>query len=177
MSVTLHLGVIDQPYTETQSGTPKPPRITRKGRLHRSTAKAAARALQGRAAPKKVETTGDVAEVLEAKYGVMAAFYENHQGDILAAFHDSLAGALENLHSGAPVGNDPLGTAASDVEQMFKRFLSNRDMDGLVEGVPTAASLAGVNHRLKHPYAKSNPSRSSFIDTGLYEASFKAWID
>jgi len=43
-------------------------------------------------------------------------------------------------------------------------------------GIPTGAAEAGVNHRLLHPYAKDNPERPSFIDTGQYQADFKSWV-
>jgi hypothetical protein len=46
-----------------------------------------------------------------------------------------------------------------------------------LRGVPTKAALKGINHRLRHPYRKSNPRRPSFVDTGLYVASFRAWME
>jgi len=41
-------------------------------------------------------------------------------------------------------------------------------------GVPTRAALMGVNSRLKKRRGKRRPS---FRDTGLYQASFMAWVD
>jgi hypothetical protein len=38
------------------------------------------------------------------------------------------------------------------------------------------AALHGVSHRFKHPYAR-RARRPSFIDTGLYQNSFAAWVD
>ena len=65
----------------------------------------------------------------------------------------------------------------ANIETRFRHFLSQKEMDSLgVPGVPTKAALAGVSHRFKHPYAKRAP-RPSFIDTGLYEASFRAWVE
>jgi hypothetical protein len=34
-----------------------------------------------------------------------------------------------------------------------------------------------VNHRLARPYAKDNPQRPSFRDTGVYESSFTVWTE
>jgi len=75
-------------------------------------------------------------------------------------------------------GADPYARAMSDLQHRFRRFISSREVERVgIPGVPTQAALRGVNHRLKHPYRKSNPRRPSFRDTGLYEASFRAWID
>ena len=70
------------------------------------------------------------------------------------------------------------GAGASRVEEMFKDFISSGEAERVgVAGAPTAAALRGVNHRLLHPYAKANPRRVSFRDTGLFQSSFKAWVD
>lgn len=157
MSITLHLGVSDIPYTNS----------------------------------KGAKTTGDVAEILESKYGVMQAFVNLHGNDIAKAIEGSVVGAFESAMMGAPPRNDIYGTGTSEIEEMFRRFLSGREMDGLgIAGVPTAAALAGKSARFKSGYVKKirlripelgavtiQPSRPSFIDTGLYEGSMKAWVD
>ena len=125
------------------------------------------------------KTTGDVAEILEDKYRIMGNFFDAHQGDIVSALEESIGDSLDNLLMGAPPGGNATAAAAADIETLFHRFISTGEMETgeFVEGVPTQAALKGVNHRLAHPYAKGNPRRPSFRDTGLYEASFKAWID
>jgi len=149
----LHLGVADQPYSEP---APKDVNSTVKG------------------AP----TTGDVAQWLEDKYGVMQAFYTAHEQDIADSLSESVGDTMEALLMGAPTTMDAFGAANSRIEEMFKDFLSSGQAEQVgIEGAPTGAALRGVNHRLKHPYAKENPRRKSFIDTGLYQASFKAWCD
>lgn len=150
---TLHLGVIDIPY----AGSP---------RRHKSH-----RAMAG------TQTTGDVAGWLEDSYGVMQAFVDHHESDILTDLESSLEGAVESLLMGAPVQLQPFGSGLSKIEDRFKQFLATKEIEGLgIAGVPTGAALRGVSHRFKHPYAK-RPPRPSFIDTGLFAASFKAWID
>jgi hypothetical protein len=120
-------------------------------------------------------TTGDVASILEAKYGIMAAFYRVHGPAVAQAIGDSLAGALEARAMGAAV--DPWGRGTQKIETMFKTFISSQEVERVgIPGVPTAAALRGVNHRLKHPYAKANARRPSFRDTGLYMGSFRAWV-
>jgi hypothetical protein len=121
------------------------------------------------------QTTGDVAEILEDKYHVMQVFYEQHKEDVAADLESSLSGQLENMMAGSPPPNKPFGSAESAIEDRFRRFLSEAEMDKLgYPGVPTAAALAGVSHRLK---IKKGSPRPSFIDTGLYESSMVCWVD
>ena len=106
----------------------------------------------------------------------MDVFWEEHQGAIIGAFEKTMLGAIENLGAGAPAGNNALAEAGGDIETLFHKFISNQEMDGMQPGVPTKAALAGVNHRLAHPYAKANPARPSFRDTGMYLQSFRSWM-
>jgi len=150
----LHLGVIDQPY----SFAPEPNRRRRK-KVKAGT-----------------QSTGDVAGWLEARYHVMEIFYELHAEDVFApAIANSLNGALESILMGAPITIDAYGAAAAVIEERFRQFIDQKEMDALgYPGVPTAASIRGVRRRFKR---RLDPGRPSFQDTGLYEASFKAWVD
>ena len=124
------------------------------------------------------QTTGDVAEILEGKYEVMGHFARAHETGIAADLEGSLEGELENILLGAPRSSDPFAGAADKIEHRFRQFLSLKEMDRLgVPGVPTAASLAGYSKRFKQKQKKSRGPRPSFIDTGLYQRSFKAWVD
>lgn len=169
MTRTLHLGVIDVPYVEREAPARRKARLAKNAK--------ASKKLRIHVPPEN-KTTGDVATILEAKYGVMEAFYDNNEEVIVGDLTESLAGALEDVLAGAPIGDrDPFAEGSSKIEERFKEFLSSREAERVgIEGTPTAAARAGVNHRLKHPYAKSNPRRPSFIDTGLYQASMKAWV-
>lgn len=123
------------------------------------------------------ETTGDVAEILEENYGLMQAFYDAHSADIARDLENSVAGALESFIMGAPVRNDQFGAGTSKIEERFRDFLSTKEAERVgIPGAPTLAALRGVSHRFKHPY-KRRPPRPSFIDTGLLQASFRAWIE
>jgi hypothetical protein len=125
------------------------------------------------------KTTGDVATILEDKYHVMSTFVDVLGRDaIAAAFEQAAKSAVEDLFSGAPTPAVSLtGDATEEVQSAFRVFIDQREMDGLVPGVPTAASLKGMNHRFSRPNARGNPVRPSFRDTGLYETSFRAWTD
>ena len=146
---TLHLGVLDQPYHVWKNGK----------RTSKSTG----------------ETTYGVAEILESEYGVMQAFFDAHGEDIAHDMEDGISASLNALMEGHVV-KDPFGEAMSKTQHRFNQFISSQEDERVgIEGVPTEAALKGVNHRLKHPYAKANPRRPSFKDTGLYMDSFRAW--
>ncbi|EMS7098655.1 hypothetical protein [Yersinia intermedia] len=137
--ITLHLGVIDIPYGDEESGE---------------------------------ATTGDVAEILEAKYHIMQVFFDRYHRDIGDVMADSLAGQLENIIAGMPPSSDPMLEAMGKIHDMFSNFLETQQMNGL-PGVPTQAALDGVSKRFK---VKFGPPRPSFIDTGTYQAAMRAWV-
>jgi hypothetical protein len=122
-------------------------------------------------------TTGDVAEWLETKFNIMSIYAELNLQQIGDDLAEGALEALESIMMGAPATDDPLLGATSKIEEGFKEFISSGEMEKLgYPGVPTKAAQRGVNHRMKHPYAKRDP-RPSFVDTGLYVANFKAWIE
>lgn len=151
----LHLGVIDIPYVDLS-----PP--TKKGKPRKRTA--------------GTVTTGDVAGWLEDEYGIMQHFIDLHGPDIGDALAKSIDGAMESLLMGAPLGHEVFGTATAEIEQMFHTMLATRELEGLgIAGVPTQAALDGKSSRKKKK--NSGGRRPSFIDSGLYDSSFKAWVD
>lgn len=163
MTITLHLGVIEQPYTSYDGGR-RAANPKRRGK----------KAVQAAKRSTRTVTTGDVAEWLEERYHVMEVFYES-DGGALPLLKQSLRDALEDILMGAPVGANPFLGATSEIQARFKRFISDREMEFMgIPGVPTAAALAGLNSRLKR---RRGPRRPSFRDTGLYQASFMAWVD
>jgi len=146
----LHLGVVNIPYAQRPTTRAK-------------------KTVSG------TQTTGDVAEILEAKYGVMATFFDAHKTDIARSLEDKMSGELENLLMGKRPNSNALAAIGGDIQKMFADFLDMREIESMgVAGVPTQAALMGVNHRLKS--GRGSP-RPSFIDTGLYQASFRAWVD
>jgi hypothetical protein len=125
---------------------------------------------KGSKASTGTQTTGDVAEWLEEEYHVMEVFYELHKEQIASSLERSVTVAFEGLLSGRAVA--PFASAESKIASMFRKMLDSGELEGAAEG----AAQRGVNHRLKHPYAKRGP-RPSFIDTGLYQLSMRAWVD
>lgn len=158
MTVRLHLGVTDVAYATAYSS-------------------ARSQATRPASAPRHI-TTGDVAQFLEARYGVLEKFAEIHGQEIADAVAEAMEDKLEALLMGGPGSTGPIlpeGTLGA-IEQRFRKMLDNRELDGKIPGVPTQAALAGVSHRMARPYA-GRGARPSFIDTGLYQSSFRAWVD
>jgi hypothetical protein len=161
---TLNLGVREMPYAAVFSRAARVP----KGRT-------VSRAQMAYGAGGK--TTGEVAKILEARYGVMRAFFDmEKEKTVIPAISQSVKGALISLMNNQPGKIDIFASGMERIQAGFKESLSMRRYDGLLKGVPTAASLRGVSHRFKQPYARRG-SRPSFIDTGLYQSSFVAWMD
>lgn len=161
---TLHLGVIVQNYRT----------FARVYRYRGKTGKPGRRRVANYAASL---STLDVANFLEDRYHVMENFYELHQEEIVGMIANAYAGAVETaMHTGRPP-IDLEATGINRIKKLFNDFLDMEELAGLgIPGVPTQAAKDGVSHRFKHPYA-AHARRPSFIDTGLYESSFVAWVD
>lgn len=175
MALVLHLGVVDIPYSaerrEVEAGAKRVKRYLAKGNG------------KDKAPPTSGEnnsdmTTGDVAEILEDKYSVMEYFWEKHGVEVVRAMEEEMAVALQSMLDGFPLPPEPFAEAMGKAQIMFQEFLNTSEMNELLGNGPgTGAARKGVNHRLKHPYAKGNPPRPPFIDTGLFQASFRAWVE
>jgi hypothetical protein len=171
--VILHLGVHDMAYAAQFHSKASPSTSAQKAKRGMSAAHASTRAQQ---AYGKGMTTGEVAGILEAKYHLMETFWSMNRQTIAASIQQSIGGAITNVINGQPGPILLTAQAISDIETAFKQALSARAFDGRIAGVPTQASLAGVSHRFKQPYAKRG-SRPSFIDTGALQSSFAVWVD
>jgi hypothetical protein len=164
--ITLHLGVYDTPYSVKVSTRREIVRTYKSGEVARFSMPAPG-----------AETTYDVAQWLEARYHVMQVFYMLYNKPIGEAFVQSLEGTVESLLMGAPPAQNPFGTATNYIQDWFRRFLSEGEIERLgIPGVPTRAALNRESARLKAGKKKGGPPRPSFIDTGLYENSFVAWV-
>lgn len=130
---------------------------------------------RSRSAKASAMTTADVAEILEAKYGLFTGFWRVKQEDVAADLEVSLGGAMESLMMGRAV--DPWGSATQAINQRFRDFINSKEAERIgLPGVPTKAALKGVNHRLKRPYRGRNARRPSFRDTGMLVSSFVSWV-
>ena len=120
-------------------------------------------------------STGDVAEILEGKYGVMQGFVDLHGDKIAESLTDSLQGAIESLMAGSPVTIDPFGSAVNAIKDQFNGYLEREEvaLTG-ASGVPTESAKMGASKRFKR---KKGPARPSFIDSGQYQNAFTAWVE
>jgi hypothetical protein len=161
----LVLGVIEVSYSDAGKKTPRKRRHNKKGRS------------TGDSEPKDggPVTTVMVARILEEKYGVMQAFYNDTQDNILGEVIHSLEGALEDIYSGSPV-KDPYAEATQNIDAGFRQWLMQGEIESMgISGVPTQASIERRSLRFKEGVA-SGP-RPSFVDTSLYELSFRSTIE
>lgn len=139
---------------------------------------------------KGATTTGEVAEILEDRFHVMETFATVYEDFIAEELTVSTANALDSLSYGAPSNMKPTKEAEQAIEAKFRHFLDLGEMSTIVAGLSPelraalgpagnfgGAGAAGISHRKKHPYSKKNKARPAFIDTGLYQASFRAWVE
>lgn len=161
------LGVIDQPYSVFTEPVQRRASVKRAkgGKIISKTTKPANGA----------QTTSDVAKILEDKYHIMGLFVEERYDYIADQLAESVSDKIQDILNGAPIDGSPIDAGALKIEDRFKQFLSLQEVERLgIPGVPTQAALDGVNHGLKIRKGKRRPS---FIDTGLYRASFKVWTE
>lgn len=120
-------------------------------------------------------TTGDVAEIIEAKYGLLGdGFVPAHIDDMGQIMAESVQGSIEALIGGG-VQVHPFAEGCAKISTLMKRFLTSQEAETVgLPGVPTGAALKGVNKRLK---TKRGARRPSFIDTGSMEAAYVCWAD
>jgi hypothetical protein len=124
------------------------------------------------------KTTTDVAADLEARYKIVETFWETEEDNFVEVIEEAFADDIENVMQ---MGQVPKTGGISDketdkIEKKFMQNLQSRKYDGVLPGVPTTAAQRGVSHLHRHPYAKRAP-RPSFIDTGMYQRSFRAWVE
>ena len=117
----------------------------------------------------------ELADILEDKYHVFEHFWQMHKEEIASELISAMNKELFQKGSGRRI--QFTNRALTEIKNKFSRFITMKEMDALgYPGIPTQASLDGVDHRKKHPYAK-RPPRPSFDDTGQYMTSFIAWLD
>jgi len=119
------------------------------------------------------KTSADVAQELEDNYGLVETFWNQIEDKVAERLEDALSEQFEEIVKMDQVPKKLIPDAfAEQIIDDFKGFLDHEE-----HGIKTTAARRGVSHLLPRPYARSNPPRPSFIDTGLYRASFRAWTE
>ncbi|SAK53533.1 hypothetical protein AWB78_01335 [Caballeronia calidae] len=123
---------------------------------------------------KSSTTTGDIATFIESEYHVMRTFLELYEGDISQLLADEITGAIESIAQGKPVTRLSFGVGTDRIAEKFRDYLDAREWKQ-TSGQAVAAADRGDNVRKKA--RKQDNGRAEFIDSGLYQASFRAWVD
>lgn len=120
------------------------------------------------------KNTADVAQELEEKYKVVEIYWEAIEEMVIEKLEDVYSDSIEEVLSMQKPPKKLLGDEYTGLlETGFRNYLDKEE-----HGIKTAAAARGVSHLLPHPYSKNNPKpRPSFIDTGLYRSTFRAWIE
>lgn len=122
-------------------------------------------------------TTTDVANILEDEYHIVEHFRDFHKVRIEEILHQAL---VDQMDTGAVKAD------LHKIEDLFKEFLNSRDIERLgIPGVPSRVSRrtikVGGYMRKGSPvrgYRRLGGSlRPSFIHSGLYRDSFRAWLE
>lgn len=114
--------------------------------------------------------TEDVAEILEAKYGVMQKFYDSEKEKIAESMTDSLSNILEDAMNGIPQQKNAFGNMENKIEAQFHDFLDAEKISG--DGIPTKSAISGY-----HRFKKNTGRRPSFVDEGLYRNNMQVRVD
>jgi hypothetical protein len=125
----------------------------------------------------KGKTTLEVAKELEDKYHIVETFWELEQDNFTERLEEVFAEDIEEVMTMQKPSHKGISVKGTDViEARFRSNLATHRYDGIISGVPTLAAQRGVSHLEQRPYAKRGP-RPSFIDTAMYQRSFKAWVE
>lgn len=124
------------------------------------------------------KTTEQVAKELEDKYKIVETFWQLEEDNFVELLEEAFAEDIEDVMQMSEVKKAKgISDKETDkIEARFRQNLSSRRYDGMLPGVPTTAAQRGVSHLKQRPYAKRGP-RPSFVDTGMYQRSFRAWVE
>jgi hypothetical protein len=159
-NISLHMGFINTPYLQENLATPfraaeKEEKRKRKRGFSRTM------------------TAEKLSKILESKYGIVETFSGVYEEEIKSLMHEGFREVAENIISTRKAGETTvqmkklMNPYTKQIESMFRTFIDNEEMNGMVPGVPTKVSIKGRGRRRPGP---------SFIRTGIYKASFRAWV-
>jgi hypothetical protein len=117
------------------------------------------------------KSTGDVAEILEKKYGILQGFADRNIEQIADFLADGVIGAIESRFAGAPESFDVFAGAMANIEDRFHEYIDREE-----HGIHTKSKdqpLSGA--RKKRQYRRVS-AKTTFVDSGLYRNNFKAWV-
>lgn len=122
--------------------------------------------------------TYEVAQFLEGQYDLYSVFAEYEMDNIAKYLEEGVVGALQAAKAGVSI--DPFAGAMQKIETDFKEFLDTTTAEQYAVSksesypVPTKSALAGKSTRFK---GGKGARRPSFVDSGIQESAFRAWIE
>jgi hypothetical protein len=160
--VVLHLGFLNIPYTAKAMADPmRAARSVLAKRQHRGVS--------------STMTAEDVGNILENKYNIVEVFLAMHNDEIIEPiiekFEDVVVEALTEKYKTTRERNiQNMRPKTIKIEKLFREFLNNEEMSGELSKPVKAAQIGKWRRRTGRP-------GPPFIDTGIYRAAFRAWID
>ena len=106
-------------------------------------------------------SSAQVAESLEERYGILESFVEE-ETTIQDIIEDVFGERIEQVLAGLEYDKNDMAKRTPDIEKAFRTMLG-MEMLHTRGTVPTAAA--------------TREGRKSFIRTGLYQSSFRAWVE
>jgi hypothetical protein len=127
---------------------------------------------------KNLTTTGEVAEFLEKWFEVMGTFWELYSEKISSEIASAMANDIAAMAKGEPLGKQPIQRVMEKIQLWFSSYLDQGEWEAHT-GIKIGAAHEGVSHRFKDVknLEGKRDTRPAFIDTGLYQAAFRAWIE
>jgi hypothetical protein len=120
-------------------------------------------------------TTGDVAGYLEDRYHIMRIFTEENEAFIGEVLVDEVAGAIESIAMGKRMGSLNLRPAMGKIEARFRDALDSGELHRVLPATQQVNDTT-LKTSLRKKAVKQESRRQAFIDSGLYQASFRAWL-
>ena len=169
--LVINMGFVNTPYTKETIAKPM----------------TAAKQESARARKRHFSKTKDaekVSNILEDKYGILDYFNEKYSEYIETLISNRFDDIAEEVLS-RPEGrqyttakmSNIMKPVGKDVEKLFREFLDKEEMNASGQaGIPTGAAMMGIRHGIGSKTLKG-VSRPSFIDTGIYRASFRCSVD
>ena len=157
-SIVLHMGFVNTPYTKKSKMAPVAFAKAQEGKRQRSFS--------------RTRSATQVANILEAKYGIVQTFTDVHNEDIREILTDAFKDTIIKTFSERKKFSSDrmvqyMKSRTDQIEKLFRSFLDNEETGESVE----AANKGNRTGR------KSKTPRAPFIDTGIYRASFRCWAD
>jgi hypothetical protein len=164
-NIKLHMGFIGTPYTYETKGAP-----IRSAKIEE--------ARKRKRGFSRTMTADKLAGILERKYEIVQVFNEIYENEITEMIHNGFREVAEHMISNRKTGTTTIGMKrlmkpyTDKIQEMFRTFIDNEEMNGLVEGVPTAVSVTG-----RGGWKWRRKPGPSFVASGIYRASFRAWVE